>query len=307
MDWFHEEKASIEEDKRYSLLQWIRWMMGMVWVKLHTIWRNQGSHHTRILGNAFKILYLLQFEARSRERLSILPNTVTCSRSLQHTTCSLHWESGMKTTDEVHQKVRLTPRVPRVVLKSNGLQDPLNQDARSSWEPSRSYGETCNNTVDHRIAGEPLSAVEQQNTVRENKVKRLIEKFENHKHKESFIQNLKQTQKINKFSKESQDLIADMNSTEIFELCENSSKHQCLECNTIPPKINSNDFGSFWNELADSNSNFVVAEVIFWTIRIFGVFKVQSHTMWPYMCMRCGLFVPTQFHFECCGVFDESR
>ena len=38
-----------------------------------------------------------------------------------------------------------------------------------------------NSTVDHRIAGIPLSAVEPQNTIRENKVKRLIEKFENHK------------------------------------------------------------------------------------------------------------------------------
>ena len=34
----------------------------------------------------------------------------------------------------------------------------------------------------------------------------------------------------------------------------------------------------------------------FWRIRIFGVF------MW--MCR--GLFVPTQFHFECCGVLDGS-
>ena len=38
---------------------------------------------------------LVQFEARSRERLAIWPNTVTCSRSLQHTACSLHWESRM--------------------------------------------------------------------------------------------------------------------------------------------------------------------------------------------------------------------
>ena len=37
---------------------------------------------------------------------------------------------------------------------------------------------------------------------------------------------------INKFSKESKDLIADVNNTEIFELCENSSKQQCPECNT---------------------------------------------------------------------------
>ena len=64
------------------------------------------------------------------------------------------------------------------------------------------------------------------------KSKRLIEKLENHKHKDSFIQDLSQTQKINKFSKESQDLIADLNNTEIFELCENSSTQQCPECNT---------------------------------------------------------------------------
>ena len=85
--------------------------------------------------------------------------------------------------------------------------------------------------MDHRISGVPLSAVEPQNTIRENKVKRLIEKFENHKHEESFIQVLSQTKKINKFSEESQDLIADLNNTEIFEFCENSSKQQCPDCN----------------------------------------------------------------------------
>ena len=143
----------------------------------------------------------------------------------------------MKTQDELYQNVRLTPRVSRVVQKSNsqyGPQDPQSQEARSSWEPSsdsKSHGEICDNTVDHRISEVHLSAVEPQNTTRENKVKRLIEKFENHKHKESFIQDLSQAQKTNKFSKESQDLIADLNNTEIFKLCENSSKQQCLDCN----------------------------------------------------------------------------
>ena len=47
----------------------------------------------------------------------------------------------------------------------------------------------------------------------------------------SFIQDLSQTQKIDKFSKESKDLITDLNNTEIFELCENYSKQQCPECN----------------------------------------------------------------------------
>ena len=146
---------------------------------------------------------------------------------------------SMRTQEELYQKVRLTPRLPRVVLKSNsqcGQQDLRSQDARSSWDPpsgSKSYGETRNNAVDFRILGIPLATIEQQDTTRENKVKKLIEKFENHQNKESFLQDLSQTQKINKFSKELQELIADMNNTEIFELCENSSKQQCPECNTF--------------------------------------------------------------------------
>ena len=44
---------------------------------------------------------------------------------------------------------------------------------------------------------------------------------------------------------------------------------------------------------------------IFWRIRIFGLFKVQSDTMRPYMCLCCGLCVPTQLQFECCGVRDD--
>ena len=114
-------------------------------------------------------------------------------------------------------------------------QDQRDQDARSSWDPpseSKSYRETSNNAVDSRIPGIHLSTVEQQDTNRQNKVKKMIEKLENHHHKESCLQDLSQTQKINKFSEESQDLIAEMNSTEIFELCENSSKKQCSECNT---------------------------------------------------------------------------
>ena len=136
----------------------------------------------------------------------------------------------MKTKEELHQKVRLTLRFSRVVLKANshsGQQDQRDQDARSSWDPpneSKSYRETWNNAVDNRIPGTPISTVEQQDTNRQIKVKKLIEKFETNQHKDSFLQDVCQTQKINKFSKESQDLIADMNNTEIFELCENSSK-----------------------------------------------------------------------------------
>ena len=107
----------------------------------------------------------------------------------------------MKTKEEQYFKVCLTPRLPRVVLKPNshsGQQDQ--QDARSSWDPP---------TVDYRIPGILLSTVEQQDTNRKDKVKRLIQQFENHPNKESFLQDLKQTEKINKFCEKSQELITD--------------------------------------------------------------------------------------------------
>ena len=85
----------------------------------------------------------------------------------------------MKTKDELFQKVRSTPRVPRVVIQSNskiGLQDQREQDAiTSNDQPSGSTctWETGSNTMDYRIPGVPLSAVEQQDTHRKDKVKSL--------------------------------------------------------------------------------------------------------------------------------------
>ena len=120
----------------------------------------------------------LQFFYQTRSHAVVLYNTQFAA-CIEKAVC-------MKTQEELHQKVRSTPRVPRVVLKSNsqcGQQDLRSQDARSSWNPSsdsKSYGEICDKTVDYRMSGEPLSAVEQQDTTRENKVKTLIEKFENH-------------------------------------------------------------------------------------------------------------------------------
>ena len=44
---------------------------------------------------------------------------------------------------------------------------------------------------------------------------------------------MSQKQEINKISEESQQSLADMNHTEIFELCENSAKLQCLDYNAF--------------------------------------------------------------------------
>ena len=44
---------------------------------------------------------------------------------------------------------------------------------------------------------------------------------------------MSQKQEINRFREESQKSLDDMNQTEIFELCENSAKHQCPDCNAF--------------------------------------------------------------------------
>ena len=127
---------------------------------------------------------------------------------------------------------------PRVVLKANPLwdsQDLPTQEARSSWESQQdaeSYGETRSNTADCRILGQPISTVKLQDARRQNNVTKLIEMFEKKKHqrKEQFLKDLSQKQKISRFSEESQQKLADMNHTEIFELHENSAKQRCPDC-----------------------------------------------------------------------------
>ena len=78
------------------------------------------------------------------------------------------------------------------------------------------------------------------------KVAKLIEKFESHKYKEQFLQDMSQTQKINRFNEASPKLPKDMNQTEIFEqevgiiycrsgrnLKHNRSPKPNLDCNSI--------------------------------------------------------------------------
>ena len=85
----------------------------------------------------------------------------------------------MKTMDDLYQKkVRLIPRVLRVVLKSNSKNGQQEQDARTSCDqPSgrKLPWETGRSTVDYRIPGVPLSAVEQQDTHHKDTVTKLNE------------------------------------------------------------------------------------------------------------------------------------
>ena len=118
--WTYSRRNKPQREERSSSLQWTRWKTYMAWKKLHAFLRKQGSRHTRILGNGIKIQYLVVFEVLSRDRLAILPETVTRCRSPQHTVCSLHWESGMcEISGGGLPEGALNPRVPRVVLKTN--------------------------------------------------------------------------------------------------------------------------------------------------------------------------------------------
>ena len=54
--------------------------------------------------------FLVRFEARSRERIAVLLDKVACNRPQRQN----YQVVCMKTQDELYQKVRLTPRVPRV-------------------------------------------------------------------------------------------------------------------------------------------------------------------------------------------------
>ena len=138
----------------------------------------------------------------------------------------------MKTTEELHHNVYQSPWLLGVILKPNsqsGQQDQHEQEARKSSDHqsvSGGKGESRSGNVEYRIPGIPHSTVQQQDTNRKETVKKLIQQFENHPNKELFLQDLNQTEKINKFSEESKKLITDMGNTEIFELCETSSKKQ---------------------------------------------------------------------------------
>ena len=144
----------------------------------------------------------------------------------------------MKTKDQLYQRESVILR-PRIVLRANsqsGSKDLPIQEARSFWESQQdaeSYGETRSNTADYRAPGLSTSTVKLQDAQQQNHVTKLIEMFEKHQHKEQFLKDMSQKQEINRFGEESQKLLVDVNLTEIFELCENSAKLQCPDCNSF--------------------------------------------------------------------------
>ena len=123
----------------------------------------------------------------------------------------------MKTKEQLYQKEGARPRVVLGANSQCGLQNLTRQEARSFWETQsevRSFRETGCNIVDYRIPGISLSTVQEQDEQKRQTVAKLIEKFESHKYKEQFLQDIIQTQ-INRFSEASQRLLRDMRCTEL--------------------------------------------------------------------------------------------
>ena len=108
------------------------------------------------------------------------------------------------------------------------ITDSRKSDDRES-EVHQHNGACGSHCVDFRIPGIPHSAVEQVETNRKERVRRLIEQFESHPKRNMLSKDFEKSE-INHFSQEFKDLITEMGNNEIFEFYETSSKRQCPDC-----------------------------------------------------------------------------
>ena len=81
--------------------------------------------------------------------------------------------------------------------------------------------------IDFNIPGLPHSAVKQSHGVN---VRNLIQKIENHPHRQALQSDLQQRQQFNPFSKESKDMIREAGNIELCELLDVQPKAQCKIC-----------------------------------------------------------------------------
>ena len=192
----------------------------------------------RIHQNTEKVV---QFETRQRKGLQFYrrrSNAITLFNTVP--AICIEKVAHMKIGEELYCKVHQSPRLPRAALTPNlhhGCQDLSNPEARTSAdhqsERSAKHEETRRGNVDYRIQRIPHSTVRGGDSNRKEIVEKLIQQFETHPNRDSLIEDLNQTEEFNPFSEKSKELITSMGNTEIFELCETSSKKQCPDCALI--------------------------------------------------------------------------
>ena len=88
------------------------------------------------------------------------------------------------------------------------------------------------------------SAVQQEDHTRKEAVKKLIHQFETHPHREALKADLRQNHAYNPFSEQSKEMIYNMGNMEYFEMCEITSKVQCLRPSDKTLKLNKDRFNA---------------------------------------------------------------
>ena len=102
---------------------------------------------------------------------------VTASRHGRHDPSNL--EAGKSADHQSEQSVKY--RETRRSHLQNSHHKHLAENHRAK------YNETCRGNVDYRIQGKPHSTVQKEDYNRKEIVKRLIQQFENHPHRDSLI------------------------------------------------------------------------------------------------------------------------
>ena len=136
----------------------------------------------------------------------------------------------MKTKEELYHKGYQSPWLPRVKLKpnSNLIKKQENPQTTKAYREVTAKPAAATSTMEY-----PAYSILQSNNrtrIAEKQSKSSFSSFREYRTRSFFLQDLNKTEEINTFSERSKKLITDMGNTEIFELCETSSKKQCPDC-----------------------------------------------------------------------------
>ena len=118
-------------------------------------------------------------------------------------------------------------------IKGKGFHERLFESERSGQldgvpDNSKEFiTEIQEEDIDFNIPGQPHSTVKQLHGAN---VRELIQKIENHPHRQALQRDLEQSQQFNPFSKESKELIHEVGNIELCELLDMEPKAQCKVC-----------------------------------------------------------------------------
>ena len=96
-----------------------------------------------------------------------------------------------------------------------------------SGQPTGLFTQLEKIDIDFRVSGLPHAVVKQAENFR---VRELVKKIESHLHREALQADLQQNNVYNPFSNKSKAMFREMDSVELFEICETIPKVQCSEC-----------------------------------------------------------------------------